>query len=85
MDAPKAADQAPAALKAQLLPGRPIKQVVANNGATTIAYWGGTVQVFDANNALKAQQQFPQDAVTLGWNGSTLIVALADGMLVAVK
>ena len=85
LDTPKAVDKVPDALKAQLLPGHPVKQVIADNGATTIAYWGGTVQVFDANNALKAQQQFPQDAVTLGWNGSTLIVALADGMLVAVK
>jgi len=86
LPAPKdAATPVPAALAKSLLTGRSVKQVVAGNGGIAITYWGGTLQLFGADNTLKAQQQLPQDIVTLGWNGTTLVAALADGTLVALK
>jgi hypothetical protein len=53
-------------------------------GLTAIGYWGGTLQVFAADGSLKTQQQLPQDIAQLAWSHGKLIVALADGKLVAL-
>jgi len=50
---------------------------------TAVSYWGGNLQLFTANT-LKAQQRLPQDIAQLAFNGDKLIVALADGRIVAL-
>ncbi len=75
----------PAALKTQLLIGRSVKQVVFSNGITAVSYWGGTIQTFGADNKIKTQSQLSMDAVKIGYAGDTLIAALADGLLIALK
>ncbi len=73
----------PAELKAQLAPMRLPKFVAVANGRTAIAYWGGTLQLFDGA-VLKTQQQLPQDVAALAWQGDTLVAALADGIVVGL-
>ncbi len=75
----------PDALAKQLLTGRSVKQVLSSGGLTAINYWGGTLQLFAADNTLKAQQQLPQDIAVLAWNGKTLAAGLADGTLVSLN
>jgi hypothetical protein len=64
-------------------PGRLVKQVAALEGQTAVAYWGGLVRVFDASGAVKAARTFPQDVAALVWSGDRLVVALADGQVIA--
>jgi len=51
---------------------------------TAVSYWGGNLQLFTANT-LKYQQRLPQDIAQLAFNGDKLIVALADGRIVALS
>jgi hypothetical protein len=69
--------------KEKLLPHRVIKWVAAEKGLTAIAYWGGTLQILDAHGAAKGQQLFSQDMAAMAWSGGKLIVALADGRVLA--
>ena len=74
----------PATLKGSVVAGRIPKFVSNENGLTSIAYWGGLLQVMDAMGAVKSQQQMDQDITAQGWLGRKLIVALADGWVVAL-
>jgi hypothetical protein len=65
-------------------PGRMVKKVVAGDGVTAVAYWGGTVAVFDAAGAVKSSQQLAQDVADMTWLGGRLVVGLADGSIVAL-
>ena len=63
-----------------------VTQVVKNDaGVTAVAFLGGRVQVFTAEGAVKAEQQFPQDISALAWSGATLIVGLANGAVLAMQ
>lgn len=84
---------APAALRPKVpdslakivLSDRVVKQVAAGNGFTAIGYWGGTLQVFDANGNLKSQQQLPQDLTGIAWLSDKLIVGQSDGTVLALS
>lgn len=55
------------------------------NGAplTAVSYWGGNLQLF-SGITLKSQQRMPQDIAQLAFWGDKLVVALADGRVVAL-
>jgi hypothetical protein len=75
----------PDVLAKALAPSRVVKGVVTANGLTAVAYWGGLVQLFAADGALKAQVALPQDINALAWNGATLVVAQADGKVCGLQ
>ena len=87
---PAAVVPAPPAVDVKALPrekmpaNRLPKFVAAGDQATAIGYWGGTLQVFDKDWNVKAQQQLPQDFAAMIWQGKRLIVGLADGTVVAL-
>ena len=74
----------PDALKGKLAPMRLPKLVATANGVTAVAYWGGTLQIFNADATLKAQQQLPQDITALAWSNNTLVAGLADGRVMGL-
>lgn len=55
------------------------------DGLTAVAYWGGQVDLLDANGKLAARTQLPQDPTAMAWQGKTLLVGCADGQLFAVS
>lgn len=65
--------------------GRVIKTVAVGEGLTAVAYWGGLVRLFDANQAPVMERKMPQDVAVLAWSGDLVIAALADGEVVALK
>ena len=71
--------------KDKLCPDLKVKQVLAANGLTAVAYWGGRLQIFDAAGNVKTQQQLPQDITALAWNGDTLVAGLADGCILGLS
>ncbi len=64
---------------------RIVKQLAARDGLIAAAYWGGLVHVLDKDGKLKAGRRFPQDVAAIAWTGERLVVALADGQVVAVE
>jgi len=56
---------------------------VSRTTLTAVSYWGGNVQLFAANT-LKYQQRLPQDVAQSIFWGDKLIVALADGRVMAL-
>lgn len=72
----------------QLAKSRPTplpKMVSANGRLTAVAYWGGTLDIFDDSGAAKFVYHGPQDITALAWDNSRLLVGDADGNLVALK
>jgi hypothetical protein len=67
----------------KLIPHRIVKWMATDGDRKAIAYWGGTLQILDGHNAVIFQQLLPQDIATLAWSGGNLVVALADGRLLA--
>jgi hypothetical protein len=67
----------------KLIPHRIVKWVATDGDRKAIAYWGGTLQILDGHDVVKFQQLLPQDIATLAWSGGNLVVALADGRLLA--
>lgn len=63
---------------------RVVKSVVTGNGLTAVAYWGGLLQTFDAQGALKSEQQLQQDIAAVVWAGDKLIIAQSDGKVLAL-
>ena len=53
--------------------------------ATAVAFWGGQLKVFDAQGKPLTRQTLPQDPVGLAWAGDKLVVALADGRVMALS
>ena len=76
----------PAVLKEKIPAGFLVKTAPAGpNGRTAVAYWGGLLQTFDADGAVALQRHFEQDISALAWDGPRLIVALADGRVLALE
>ncbi len=66
-------------------PTRLVKFVVPAGKRTVVAFWGGTIHVYDAGGTLLAQQRLPQDVTALEWLGDQLFVGDADGKLWAFR
>jgi hypothetical protein len=49
-----------------------------------VGYWGGTLQVFDADGRLRTSQLLPQDLTAVAWLNGKLVAGLADGRVVAL-
>jgi hypothetical protein len=64
--------------------GRIVKLVAVGNGLTAVGYWGGTLQVMEADGRLRTSQLLPQDLTGLAWLGGKLVVGLADGRVLAL-
>ena len=79
------APNVPEVLKPNLAAFRVPKYVVTGNDLTAVGHWGGTLQIFAQDGAQKTRQQFSQDIAGLIWNGQQLIVALADGQVIALQ
>ena len=79
--APKIADT----FKTKLLADRLPKFILGGEQQTAIVYWGGTIQIFDARENLLSHQVLPQDINAIAYSGATLIVALSDGRVLALK
>jgi hypothetical protein len=75
----------PDALKAKLPRFRIAKRVEAGpGGRTAVAFWGGTLQVFEGAE-LRAQDLLPQDIAALAWSGARLVAGLADGRVFCLE
>ena len=75
----------PAVLAKRLLADRVPKFIAAGNGAIAVAYWGGTLQVFASDGALRTQQLRPQDISALAWDGARIVVGQSDGSILAME
>lgn len=81
-----AADPDSVRLARQLSPvDRLVKLVATRDGMLAVAYWGGTISLFDSNRKLAARRQFAQDITALRWLGDALIVGDADGRLCGLR
>ena len=67
----------------KLIPHRVVKYVAVDRGLTAIAYWGGALQVLADKGAAKYQQMLSQDVAAMAWSSGKLVVALADGSVLA--
>ena len=85
LDAAKPATDVTGLPKDKLCADLKVKQVLAGNGLTAVAYWGGRLQIIATDGTLKAQQQLPQDITALAWDKDTLVVGLADGCLLGLN
>lgn len=65
-------------------PGHLVKLVLSHGDETAVAYWGGTITLFDKSGALRAARQCPQDITAIGWLSGRLVVGDADGRLTAL-
>jgi hypothetical protein len=70
--------------KALLDPTKVPKFAAKSADATAIAYWGGSLQVFDAAGKGLTRQMLPQDFAGLAWSDGKLIAALVDGRVLAL-
>ncbi len=66
-------------------PGRIVKQVATNDRHQAAGYWGGLVRVLDTTGQPIMARQFPADLTALAWLGDTLVVGLANGLVVALE
>lgn len=79
------APKVPEVLRPKLAKYRVPKYIAEGNNQIAVGHWGGTVQIFAQDGTPLTQQQFAQDIAAMIWNGQQLVVALADGKVVAVK
>ena len=70
--------------KDKLLADLAIKQILAGPQDTAVSYWGGTLQIFGADGAVKTQQMLPQDISSMAWQGANLVTGLADGSVMSL-
>ncbi len=61
-----------------------MKLVAVGGRLTAVGYWGGTLQVVEADGRLRTSQLLPQDLTGLAWLGGKLVVDLADGRVLAL-
>jgi hypothetical protein len=66
-------------------PARLVKFVARGEKGTAVAFWGGTVNVYDNDGNLLAQHRGEQDVTALAWAGERLLVGDADGWLRALR
>ena len=69
----------------KLAPNRVVKMTTTANNITAVAYWGGTLQTFDAAGTVKSQQLLPQDIAGLVWLDKLLVAGLSDGCILALN
>jgi hypothetical protein len=79
--APTLADAAAKSAPLGLLP----KAAATREQTTAVAYWGGTVCLFDSAGKLRSKTSFAQDVAEMAWLGDQLVLALADGKVISVK
>lgn len=65
--------------------GRLVKFAVGAPGRIAVAYWGGSVSLFDEGGALQATRWLSQDITAVAWAGSRLLVGDADGRVMALR
>lgn len=65
--------------------GRVVKHVLTHGGLTAVTYWGGFVRIVDAGGAVKGERTLEQDVAAAAWDGDQLIIADADGRVVAYQ
>jgi hypothetical protein len=66
-------------------PGRLVKLALSHGDETAVAYWGGTINLFDQSGALRATRHSPQDITAMRWVSRRLVIGDADGRLTALK
>jgi hypothetical protein len=66
-------------------PNRLVKLVASEGPHLAVAYWGGTVSVFDQAGAVRATRRLSQDVTVLAWLHGQLLAGDADGRLIALK
>ncbi|MGA2030697.1 MAG: hypothetical protein ABSG68_00440 [Thermoguttaceae bacterium] len=69
----------------QIGPGRLVKFVAKLADKTLIIYWGGTLEIHDAQGMVLASSGFVQDISAIGVRGSRILVGQADGRLLALE
>lgn len=70
--------------KENLPQDRIVKLMATKAPVTAVAFWGGTLILYDAAGAPTSRQQMPQDITALAWLGDTLAVGLADGRVMGL-
>ena len=71
--------------KDKLVPDLAVKQVLPGANATAVAYWGGMLEVFGADGAVKFQQMMPHDVTAMAWQGDSLVLGMAGGQVVGLE
>ncbi len=66
-------------------PTKMVKFVAEGNGVKAVVYWGGTIEIRDASNAVKSSVRLVQDITAAAWSGGMLVAGDADGRLMAFK
>jgi hypothetical protein len=61
------------------------KHVAPGGHAIAVGYWGGLVRALSADGKTAAASLFDQDINCVEWVGQRLLVALADGRLLALE
>jgi hypothetical protein len=85
IDGTNAPPAVPDAIAKASPPGLIPKRVVTLGERIVVAYWGGTLIRFERDGKIHARQKLPQDIAEIAGAGDTLIVGLADGVIVAFK
>lgn len=67
-----------------LHPARIVKFIQSKDDRTAVAYWGGTVEVFDGKGQVKTSQLLPHDVAGMKWLGTRLVIAQSDGSVIAL-
>jgi hypothetical protein len=57
------------------------RKIAVNGDLAAVAYWSGTVRVFDGAGIAKLARTFPQNVADIAWLRGDLAVALADGQI----
>jgi hypothetical protein len=65
-------------------PGQLVKIMAQNRDRTAVAYWGGSLSLFDKNMKVIATDHRSQDITALAWIGEVLIVGDANGRIAAL-
>ena len=76
---PKVAPKMPELLKSVLIDGLVAKDYAVNGDMHALSYWGGILQVVDAESKIRARQLFANDISAMAWTNTGLVVVLADG------
>ena len=77
--------EVPVHMQRSLLRGRAVKQVIKRADGAVILYWGGTVQGINNDGIPGFHHQLPFDAVVIDYQENTLLAALSDGTLLALR
>ena len=70
-------------VEAHPLPGRIPKIATRRDTLLAVAYWGGTLRIWNTRGPVRSRHM-RQDISAMAWLEQTLVVALADGLLIAL-